>query len=173
MLQGLPALNCESWLGANWQYRMAPVIESFLGRRSELLPLFREADDSLHAINSYIEQGTVFVARDTSRVIGLLQLVRGPTACEIKSLAVAPEHRRQGVGSALVRIALEQAVSLRAGRVLVATAATDIDNLRFYLRLGFRMDGVERDAFTPERGYPSMSVDGIPSRDRVWLSLDL
>jgi hypothetical protein len=32
---------------------------------------------------------------------------------------------------------------------------------------------VDRDAFTPETGYTAIDVDGIPLRDRVWLSLDL
>jgi hypothetical protein len=32
---------------------------------------------------------------------------------------------------------------------------------------------IERDAFTPEAGYPATEVDGIPLRDRVWLALDL
>jgi hypothetical protein len=31
---------------------------------------------------------------------------------------------------------------------------------------------IERDAFTPADGYPEgLSIDGIPLRDRVWLSL--
>jgi hypothetical protein len=38
--------------------------------------------------------------------------------------------------------------------------------------LGFCMDRVERDAFSVERGYLSAEVDGIPVRDRVWLSMD-
>jgi YycE-like protein len=38
---------------------------------------------------------------------------------------------------------------------------------------GFRLLRVERDAFTPEAGYPAeIEIDGIPLRDRVWLSLD-
>ena len=57
-----------------------------------------------------------------------------------------------------------------AGRVLVATAAADIGNLRFYQRQGFRMRAIERDAFTPATGYPSgLLIDGIELRDRVWL----
>jgi hypothetical protein len=35
------------------------------------------------------------------------------------------------------------------------------------------MLSVERDAFTAETGYPEIDVDGIPLRDRVWLSLEL
>ena len=58
--------------------------------------------------------------------------------------------------------------------LVVATAAADIDNLRFYQRAGFRMRAIERDAFTPAAGYPPQtSIDGIDLRDRVWLDLNL
>ncbi len=58
--------------------------------------------------------------------------------------------------------------------LLVATAAADIDNLRFYRRQGFRMRVVERDAFTPASGHPpGIRIDGIELRDRVWLDCQL
>jgi hypothetical protein len=58
--------------------------------------------------------------------------------------------------------------------VLVATGAADTDNLRFYQRLSFRMLSIERDAFTPAEGYPpSIHIDGIELRDRVWLTIEL
>jgi len=48
----------------------------------------------------------------------------------------------------------------------------DVANLRFYKPLGFRLLRVERDAFTPSAGYPAaVTIDGIPLRDRVWLTL--
>jgi RimJ/RimL family protein N-acetyltransferase len=57
--------------------------------------------------------------------------------------------------------------------VVVATATADIDNLRFYQRLGFRMERIERDAFSAERGYRGdLKVHGIRVRDRVWFSLN-
>ena len=40
---------------------------------------------------------------------------------------------------------------------MVATAAADVGNLRFYQLAGFRIRAVERDAFTPLVGYP----DGV------------
>ena len=37
-----------------------------------------------------------------------------------------------------------------------------------------RMLRVERDAFTVADGYPAgLEIEGIPLRDRIWLSLDL
>ena len=59
-------------------------------------------------------------------------------------------------------------------RMVVATAAADLGNLRFYQRQGFRMRSVERDAFTPGTGYPpGIQVDGIELRDRVWFDRPL
>ena len=55
--------------------------------------------------------------------------------------------------------------------LVVATAAADAGVLRFYQLLGFRLLRIERDAFTPEAGYPDIEIDGITLGDRVWLSL--
>ncbi len=58
--------------------------------------------------------------------------------------------------------------------MVVATAAADIGNLRFYQRQGFRFRSVERDAFGAAAGYPpGLEIDGIALHDRVWLDLSL
>ncbi len=58
--------------------------------------------------------------------------------------------------------------------MVVATAAADVGNRRFYQRQGFRMRSIERDAFTPAIGYPSgLVIDGVQLRDRVWLDRQL
>jgi len=58
--------------------------------------------------------------------------------------------------------------------VIVATAAADIGNLRFYQRQGFRMSRIVRDAFTRSNGYQEgATIDGIPLRDQVFLELEL
>jgi hypothetical protein len=77
---------------------------------------------------------------------------------------------RHGAGQAALALLGAEGMST----VRVATAAADIDNLRFYQRQGFRMRSIERDAFTGAAGYPPGSqVAGIALRDRVWLDLKL
>src|SRR5947209_4892248 len=125
-------------------------IEPYLGPRFELLPLFAQADDSPTQINSYLESGEVLVARRTEKIVGHVQLISATFDWEIKSLTVLEEHRSQGIGTALVRAALDRAFSAGAVRVVVATASADIHNLRFYQRIGLRMDRMERDAFTTD-----------------------
>jgi predicted N-acetyltransferase YhbS len=89
---------------------------------------------------------------------------------ELTNMAVRPEWQGRGVGARLVRAAVEAVAAAGAGLLLVATAAADVGNLRFYQRQGFRLRSVERDAFTPAAGYPpGLEIDGIPLRDRVWL----
>ena len=132
--------------------------------------MFEDADDAPTQIDTYIDLGEVLVACCRQQIVGHVQLVAVGTEWEIKSLAVIDGERRKGIGTALVLAALTRACGAGADRVVVATATADIDNLRFYQRVGFRMDRVERDAFTAENGYPDLEVHGIPVRDRVWFS---
>jgi GNAT superfamily N-acetyltransferase len=151
-------------------------VEQHTGSRAELRPLFELAEDSRAQLDSYVESGRVLVAVQGEEVIGHLQLTEadGASDLEIKNMAVLESHRRRGVGRSLVARAVDLARAESRRSVCVATAAADLDNLRFYQQLGFRMRSIERDAFTIATGYPSGAiVDGIELRDRVWLDLPL
>lgn len=150
---------------------LAVTVELFQDTRADLLPLFAQADDSPSEIATYIDLGEVLVARHGSGIVGHVQLIAMGTDWEIKSVAVIDAQQGRGIGATLVRAALDRAFSAGASRVLVATATADISNLRFYQRLGFRMDRVQQDVFTIDRGYAKLEVDGIPVRDRVWFSM--
>jgi GNAT superfamily N-acetyltransferase len=146
------------------------------GPHSALRPLFELAEDSAAQLDAYIDEGRVLVARIGDDEVGHLQLVATgrPGEVELKNMAVAGSRRGTGIGRALVKAAIALAEAGSARRMLVATGAADVGNLRFYQRVGFRMYAVERDAFVPATGYPDeIVVDGIPLRDRVWLDLGL
>jgi len=154
----------------------APVrVEWYDGDRDALRPLFAEAEDSARQLDSYIDDGRVLVAWRGPDPVGHLQLVTTSNeTVEIKNMAVAHHLRGTGIGRTLVNTALTSAARDGASRMLVATAAAGVGDLRFYQRCGFRFAAVERDAFTPESGYPEQIViDGIPLRDRVWLDQPL
>ena len=146
------------------------------GARGELRHLFELAEDSAAQLDAYIDAGRVLVATDGGTVVGHLQLV--PTGrsgeIELKNMAVLTRAQGTGVGRALVAAAVDACRGEGLTRMLVATAAADIGNLRFYQRTGFRFLCVDRDAFTPETGYEeAIVIDGILLRDRVWLDRQL
>jgi GNAT superfamily N-acetyltransferase len=148
------------------------TIAEHSGPRAPLRALFALAEDSEQALDAYIDSGRVLVAVEGGEPVGHLQLTDtdDPATAELKNMAVLDSHQRRGVGSALVAAAVDLVRDEGRSRLVVATAAADIGNLRFYQRLGFRMLSIERDAFTPQTGYAEdLEVDGIPLRDRVWL----
>jgi len=149
-------------------------IRRYDGPREDLRSMFELAEDSGAELDSYIGAGEVLVAMSGDQIIGHVQMTEtgGGDELEIKNIAVLESHQRRGVGRALMAAAIGHAQEQGRSTVVVATAAADIDNLRFYQRLGFRMRSIERDAFTPASGYEEgMSIDGIELRDRVWLDL--
>jgi GNAT superfamily N-acetyltransferase len=146
------------------------------GPRAELRALFELAEDSELNLDAYLDLGRVLVARRGTVVLGHLQLVQTtrPGEIELKNMAVLPEHQGTGVGRALVETALADCRAEGSTRMVVATAAADAGNLRFYQRVGFRLVSIDHDAFTPATGYPDpILIDGIPLLDRVWLAQDL
>lgn len=147
-------------------------IEPYHGDRSDLRGLFELAEDSPAQLDSYLHAGLVLVAVRGAAVVGHLQLVDTAVAgqAEIRNMAVREADQGRGIGARLVRAALDLTVAECGTSVVVATAAADTGNLRFYQRQGFRMRDIERDAFTLAAGYPAgTQVDGIELRDRVWL----
>jgi ribosomal protein S18 acetylase RimI-like enzyme len=146
------------------------------GPRGELRRLFALAEDSEQELDAYIDAGRVLVALEGDEVVGHLQLTQtgDPAEAEVKNTAVEPAHQGRGIGRALMAAAVEVARDDGRSTLVVATAAADTGNLRFYQRLGFRLRSVDRDAFTPATGYePGLLIDGVELRDRVWLDRKL
>ena len=169
-------MNRRGWRRDQGQEeRTLVTISLHHGSRAQLAALFSEADDSESEIARYRDLGAVLVARDGEETIGHVQVVETDAAgvFEIKSLAVSENRRSQGVGAALVAAALEHCRERQGRSVQLATAAASIEALKFYQRLGFRIQRVIRDFYSAERGYRPLLLNGIPLRDEVILDFAL
>jgi GNAT superfamily N-acetyltransferase len=150
---------------------MGITIEQYTGSHRDLVRSFREADDSQDLLDAYIDLGLVWIARAADgAVIGHLQVVaRDEEVWEVTNTAVVGSQRGRGAGRALLERAVDGARAAGVRRLILATGAADVGNLRFYQRCGFRMTHVVQDVFTPANGYPlGLEVDGIPLLDQVW-----
>ena len=88
--------------------------------------------------------GAVLVAELDGEVVGVCQLIvlrhlqhRGGRCAEIESVHVHPEHRRSGIGTALMRDAIGRARGQGCYRVQLTSNVVRNDAHRFYERLGF------------------------------------
>jgi GNAT superfamily N-acetyltransferase len=133
-----------------------PAREGDLRRAAELMELGRvpgaPARETPRGLAPYkralcdIESGdgAVLVAELGGEVVGVCQLIvfrhlqaRGGLCAEIESLHVHPDHRGHGIGTALMRDALEHARARGCYRVQLTSNAARRDAHRFYERLGF------------------------------------
>jgi len=78
-----------------------------------------------------------WVAEAEGRVVGLVAVAQAADVVEIEHLAVAPETRRQGIGTALVAHVLNAAAARGAGEVHLDVRRRNRAALRLYVRLGF------------------------------------
>jgi ribosomal protein S18 acetylase RimI-like enzyme len=98
---------------------------------------------ALQALLADPAKGKIFVAREGRDVIAMASLLytistaEGGKAALFEDLVVAPEHRKRGIGEALLKHVVAQA---RAEGVLRITLLTDMQNERaqaMYRRVGF------------------------------------
>jgi ribosomal-protein-alanine N-acetyltransferase len=89
------------------------------------------------------------LAKDTQgRVAGFCSFWRILDELHINNLAVAPEHRRSGVASALLARVLEESVKLGARRAMLEVRRSNEPARQLYERFGFSVAGVRSDYYT-------------------------
>ena len=98
---------------------------------------------ALQAILADTGKGKIYVAREGRQVVAMASLLytistaEGGKAAIFEDLVVAPEHRKRGIGEALLKHVVAEA---RAEGVLRITLLTDMQNERaqaMYRRVGF------------------------------------
>jgi ribosomal protein S18 acetylase RimI-like enzyme len=144
--------------------------------RDTYLPLLHLADDSEAQIRGYYQQGDLYVVDDEAGApLGVVLAVPIPDgSVELKAVAVDASRHNQGFGRRMLAAVLDNLRQWGVRSVVVGTANSSIGALAFYQKVGFRLARIERDFFTPERGYPDgLAEHGIPLRDLVWLELAL
>jgi [ribosomal protein S18]-alanine N-acetyltransferase len=85
-----------------------------------------------------------FVAIRAEELVGFIVAGRVLEVCEIESIAVAVEVRREGVGSALLDAISDWAVAGGAERLQLEVRAGNLSAIRFYERAGLINEGVRR-----------------------------
>ena len=144
--------------------------------RERFLPLLLLADESLEQVRSYMQRGELyaFIGRDESAVGIVLTLPAEQNSVELKAVAVDTTRQNRGIGRRMLGAVIDELRRSGVRRAIVGTANAGIGQLAYYQKAGFRLLRIERDFFSPGRGYPAVMEDnGIRLRDMVWMDLEL
>jgi ribosomal protein S18 acetylase RimI-like enzyme len=123
-----------------------------------------------------MQQGDLFVLRSNEgEALGItLVTPHGEGEAELKMVAVDEARHGQGIGQRMIAQVLAELRARGVRRAIVGTGSSGIGQLAFYQKCGFRLFEIERDFFSPERGYPEgLTENGIPLRDMVWMDQEL
>lgn len=129
------------------------------------------ADPSPEKVQGYLGLSRCFVASHAGTAVGayvVQEHARGTH--ELMSIAVAPSHQHQGIGTLLLKHAVDWVRQSGARRLEVGTGTFGYQ-LSFYQRLGFRVVAIDRDFFLDHYPEP-LFEDGIQHKDMLRLALD-
>jgi ribosomal protein S18 acetylase RimI-like enzyme len=144
--------------------------------RERFLPLLLLADESQEQVRSYLQLGDLFAFTEPDgTAVGIVLTVSAADGgVELKAVAVDAARQNLGIGRRMLAAVLEELRRRGVRRAIVGTANAGIGQLAYYQKAGFRLLRIERDFFSPARGYPAVMEDnGIRLRDMVWMDLDL
>lgn len=138
--------------------------------RGAYLPLFLLADDSEQQILGYMQDGILYVVEEDERDLGIVLAIPFEAGTiELKAVAVDSDCHNRGIGKRMLALVLAALKDAGYSRVVLGTGNSGIGQIAFYQKAGFRLWKIERDFFSPERGYPDgLEENGIPLRDMVW-----
>jgi GNAT superfamily N-acetyltransferase len=131
---------------------LAELLNVLFAQEADFQPDREKQMRGLRLIVDAPDRGRIFLARTDGEVVGMVSLLftvstaAGAAACWLEDMIVRPDRRRKGLGSRLLRHALEYAKANGFVRVTLLTDQVNAEAIRFYERHGFR-----RSAMIPLR----------------------
>ena len=123
--------------------QLVDLLQSLFAQEQEFTPAPAKQEAGLRLILTSPEIGILFVARIGEEVAGMVSLLftvstaEGCRVCWLEDMVVRPDRRGAGVGTALLRHAIDWARRHGFGRITLLTDTTNNDAIRFYARAGF------------------------------------
>ena len=144
-------------------------IEPLANTREIPFEILELADPSRTQVDSYLKNGTCYLAKIDAVIVGVMILKKIiPATMEIKNIAVRESQQGKGIGKALLRYS--EKVSRESGykNLVIGTGNSSIGQLALYQKEGFEIDRIEMNFFI--KNYPEpIFENGIQCKHKVIL----
>lgn len=137
--------------------------------KKRYLDLLLLADEQEDMIDRYLEFGDMFAIYDVD-LVGVCVVVRGNDICELKNIAIYPQHQRKGYGIYMVNYICDyyrdkcKAIIVGTGDIFSA--------ISFYTHCGFKLSHVVKNFFIDNYHIPIIENDN-QLVDMIYLRKDL
>lgn len=131
--------------GTYADYTLCRMERAQLAGAAELERLCFSEPWSEGALELYLADGVAVAALShTGQVLAYGGFLPAPAECEILRVAVHPQHRRQGLGGAVLDALLREAASGGAVRAVLEVRVSNAPAVALYRSRGFTVAGVRR-----------------------------
>lgn len=139
----------------------------------ELKDLLLLADPNWAMVRTYLFHSEVFGAYSDETLVGTLVLQNlNHDQSEVKNIAVREGFQGRGLGSMLLRKAIETTSDSGRQKLIIRTANSSIGQLYLYQKTGFRIHHIDSDFYI--RNYPEPIWENrIQCRDQITLIMEL
>lgn len=143
-----------------------------LEAREQIAALLFLADESWMMINRYLPTATIYALRQAGEFVGSIAVkAQDEITLEIMNIAVIPTHQRHGFGRQLINFVEHDARQQGYRHLLVGTGDGSVQNIAFYIRIGFRFAEIKTNFF--EQYEQPIIENGIQLRDMIVLAKEL
>ncbi len=147
------------------------MIQEITHNKKDFLPLLLLGDEQESMIDRYLDRSRLFVLFEGEEALCTAVVTdEGEGTCELKNIAVSPDHQRSGIGSEMLRFLTE---TLRGNfhTLLVGTGESPL-TLPFYEKNGFVYSHRIPNFFTDNYDHPIIE-EGVLLVDMIYLKRKL
>jgi aminoglycoside 6'-N-acetyltransferase I len=127
------------------------------------------ADETIEAVNKYLFDSDVYIAKIEKEVVGVFCLLpHNAETIEIMNIAVSLEMQNNGIGSRLMSEIEKIARKANYKTIIVGTADCGLKQIHFYEKNGYAQYDLKKDFFLEKFGEPIFE-NGIMLKDMVML----
>jgi len=131
------------------------------------------ADPSRSSIDKYISDSVVYTADFNGQTVGCYVLYGvDKETVEIKNIVVDEKFQGKGIGTILLKDAIEKAERKGFKKIIIGTGNSSVGQLYLYQKVGFRIAEIKSDFFRKNYSQPIIE-NGIECRDMIVLTKDL
>ena len=132
------------------------------------------ADETIEAINKYFDNSEIYgIIELDHKLVGLYALYELTSEeIEIKNIAVAEEFQGKGIGTFLLKDAIEKSKQKGYKTIIIGTAETSTYQLKLYQCIGFKIFGIKKDFFL-ENYIEPIFENGLLLKDMIMLKMEL
>lgn len=146
-------------------------IFKFDGDKRELTDLLLVGDEQEDMILRYIHRSDVFVYSENGEILGVCAVTdEGDGICELKNIAVRPDHQRKGIGSEMIGFVQEHCRG-RFQKLILGTGDSPL-TVPFYEKCGFVRTHTVPNFFTENYDHPIFE-GGVQLVDMIYFEKNL